>query len=192
MQLDTPMGTLQFVNEAGHTFGSVDNVRRYPFSKAPSDGYISSTHGVLLNGEPLAVFGNGGGASGIHAHSAVSRDNVVYLAVGSHVVCFEVMPFVLRWEIQADDATCFGIYFCPLKNALLSHGELEIARFSENGEIIWSAGGADIFTEGFTLHVDCIEAIDFNKKKYYFCYEDGTVLASRVAPAMDTPQVKLA
>jgi hypothetical protein len=175
MRLDMPVGKLEFVDEPGYSFGSVDNVRRYRFSLALSTGALSSKHGVLLNGEPLAVFGSSGGASGIHTHSAITHDNAVYLAVGDRVACFQVEPFVMRWVLQIDPATCFGVHFCARRNALLSHGEIEISRFSEDGAIIWSASGADIFSEGFLLHADFVEAIDFNKRSYYFSYDDGHI-----------------
>jgi hypothetical protein len=43
---------------------------------------------------------------------------------------------------------------------------LEIARVSLTGEIVWSAGGKDIFSEGFQIVGDYIEAIDFNHEVY--------------------------
>ena len=37
---------------------------------------------------------------------------------------------------------------------------------SLSGEVAWSSAGADIFSEGFELHPDYIEAIDFNRAVY--------------------------
>lgn len=70
-------------------------------------------------------------------------------------------------------ATCFGIYFDEDNSALISHGELKIARLSEVGKILWRQSGADIFSEGFVLHPKFIEVIDFYKQTYWFRYEDG-------------------
>jgi hypothetical protein len=174
MQLDAPMGTLRFIDETGYSFGSADNVRHYPFSQSSAIGdTASSIHGVLLNEKPLVVFGACGGASCIHSHSALVQRGTVYLAVGNSVFSFQPAPFEFGWALEVDQATCFGVYFHPQKNALISHGELEISRFSGTGEIIWSASGADIFSGGLTLHSDCIEVVDFNKKSYYFSYENG-------------------
>ena len=33
-------------------------------------------------------------------------------------------------------------------------------------EIVWSSGGKDIFTEGFRLLEDEVEAVDFNRETY--------------------------
>ena len=67
----------------------------------------------------------------------------------------------------------FGIYFDESHSAFISHGELKIVRLSAAGQIVWSESGADIFSEGFALHPQFIEVIDFNGKIYRFRYEDG-------------------
>jgi hypothetical protein len=51
-------------------------------------------------------------------------------------------------------------------HCLISHGELEISRVSLAGEVAWSFAGADIFSEGFALQPDSIEAVDFNRTVY--------------------------
>jgi hypothetical protein len=87
MRIASTLGAIELVNEPTYTFGSSDNVRRYPLERAPADGSRrSSTHGVLLDGEPAAVFSSGGGASGIHEHSAVVEGGRLYIAVGDSVV----------------------------------------------------------------------------------------------------------
>jgi hypothetical protein len=72
----------------------------------------------------------------------------------------------LKWSIKVDSATCFGVYYSSKHDCLLSHGECEVARVSLRGEIVWSAGGKDIFSEGFQIVGDCVEAIDFNHEVY--------------------------
>jgi hypothetical protein len=56
---------------------------------------------------------------------------------------------------------------------MVSHGELEISRVSDDGVLLWSSSGADIFTEGFSLKPECIEVADFNGRKYRFSYASG-------------------
>ena len=64
------MKIVEVVNESAYAFGSSDNVRQYPFELDLSDGYRpSSVHGVLIEGEPIAVFGTSGGTTGVHANS---------------------------------------------------------------------------------------------------------------------------
>jgi hypothetical protein len=57
-------------------------------------------------------------------------------------------------KFPMEKATCFGVHYDRDHDALISHGEPSICRFSVEGAIFWSAGGADIFTEGFSLLPD--------------------------------------
>jgi hypothetical protein len=173
MKLNTDFGLIDIVNERAYTFGSADNVRTYVFEKNLSkEARPTSIHGIILDTKPLAVFG-AGGASGVHDRSAILVKDRLYLAVGDQVVCISPKPFQFNWAVQTDPAACFGVYFEPKHTALISHGELEISRFSEHGKILWSVSGADIFSEGFELLPICIKAIDFNGQIYCFSYENG-------------------
>lgn len=174
MILQSKFGTIELINERAYTFGSVDNVRRYSFEKHLDKEYRpSSIHGILLNGEPLAVFGSSVGGTGIHEHSAILLNDDIYLAVGNHLACMALQPFKLKWETEPDEATCFGIHYEPAHSALLSHGELEIARLSTDGKVLWRSSGADIFTGEFELQLKYIQVADFNGKVYRFSYDTG-------------------
>lgn len=178
------MATIEIINEQCFTFGSSDNARRYTFELDLSGDYLpSSVHGVIVDGEPVAVFGASGGATGVHSSTLLEVNGCAYVAVGPYVVCFDTAPFQFHWSLEADSATCFGVYHHEATGALISHGELAIARFSSSGEILWSASGADIFSEGFSLEREYIEVVDFNGDVYYFRYEDGHVLAQPKIPA---------
>jgi len=177
MRLASPAGFIELIDEPTYSFGSADNVRTYPLERNLASGsHAGSTLGVLLDGVPVAVFANGGGASGIHEHSAAFVDGLLYVAVGDSVVCLSVSPIDVKWSLQVDPATCFGVHFDHAHGAFISHGELEIARFSAAGELLWNSSGADVFSEGFTLRSDCIEAVDFEHRTYRFRYEDGRML----------------
>ena len=64
MKVTTAAGEVEYVNEPAYTFGSADNTRSYHYAtNLDPDSRPSSVHGVLLNGEPLAVFGATGGAT---------------------------------------------------------------------------------------------------------------------------------
>ncbi len=82
----------------------------------------------------------------------------------------------LLWHKEVDFATCFGVYFSTKHDCLISHGECEIARVSLSGEVVWSSGGADIFSEGFKLHSDYVEAVDFNRMVYRMDIATGTAI----------------
>lgn len=174
MQIQTPAGKLSLINEPVYSFGSVDNSRQYPSERLLDlTCYPNSIHGILLNQKPLIVLGDAGGCTGIHEHSLIQHNEAIYIAVGRHVVKLNLFPLSVVWALLVDDATCFGVYVNVEHNALISHGELEICRFSEAGKILWSAHGADIFSEGFSLYSKHIQAIDFNHNTYKFGYDDG-------------------
>lgn len=122
----------------------------------------------------MVVFGAGGGCSTVHEHSGLVLDSKLYLAVGDRIVCFSPLDQRLAWSSKVDSATCFGIHYNPGRHALLSHGELEIARIDAAGEILWSSSGADIFSEGFWLEDEYVFAFDFEGREYRFSYETGS------------------
>lgn len=174
MHLASPIGIIRVVNEPTYSIGSRDNVRTYPLEMELAPGSRpTSIHGVLLDDASVAVLSNSGGASGVHEHSALFKDGLLYLAIGDSVVCLDVQAPRMIWSVRVDSATCFGIYFDDARNALISHGELEIARLDEDGSILWQTSGADIFSEAFALRPEFIEAVDFNQRSYRFSYEDG-------------------
>jgi hypothetical protein len=176
------MAKIEIINEPEFSFGSTDNSRNYLFELDLSGDYRpSSIHGVIIDDVPTAVFGASGGATGVHRNSLLQVDTRAYLAVGPWVVCFDIAQFNYNWALEIDWATCFGVYYYA--EALLSHGELEIVRFTNSGKKIWSASGADIFTEGFELRAEFVEAIDFNGRVYHFDYDNGRSLAQPINPA---------
>ncbi|PJY96885.1 hypothetical protein COO64_08565 [Pseudomonas donghuensis] len=176
MNLHTDYGLITVTNEPTHSFNSTDNRRCYA-SEIPLTDSIGSNHGVSLNGELIVVVGAGGGATDVHAHSALVIEDTMLLAVGNHIACISIVhPYRLLWSLQVDVATCFGIYWQSQRGALIAHGELAISRFPTDGRLIWQAWGADIFTEGFDLLHDHIRAVDFDQSVYRFDYDTGELL----------------
>lgn len=168
------LGEVTIVDEPAYTFGSADNVRQYGQEMNLQPSFLpTSVHGVFLNGEPVVVFGAPGGCSAIHEHSALVLNSTVYLAVGDSVVRFALDERKLIWASVVDDATCFGIYYELKRAALISHGELDVARLDENGNKLWRSSGADIFSEGFRLEEENIVVTDFNHRDYRINYETG-------------------
>lgn len=174
MQFQSPTGIITLLNEPSYSFGSTDNHRQYPIEQLLISSHSpNSIHGILLNDRPLIVLGDSGGCTGIHEHSLMLHNEAVYVAVGRHVVKLILRPFSVAWALQVDDATCFGVYINVERNALMSHGEMTVCRFSETGAVIWSTHGADIFSEGFSLHPEYVQVIDFNHNSYKFSYDHG-------------------
>lgn len=108
----------------------------------------------------------GGGPTTVHDHSALVHGQALIIAVGPRVCALRVPSLELDWNVEVDSATCFGIYYSAKHDCYVSHGELAIARVTLDGKVVWSTGGKDIFSEGFTLHDDVAEVIDFNRERY--------------------------
>lgn len=177
MDIQTPYGLITLLDEPTYSFNSTDNEHSYKHELLLTDESITSVHGVKLNGEHILVIGAGGGCTAIHKHSAIVVDDRLYIAVGDQVACLSLEhPDQILWTVKVDTATCFGIYWANQHRVLLSHGELEITRLSVDGGIIWQVSGADIFSEGFSLLTDYIEAVDFDKSVYRFDYVTGNLL----------------
>ena len=113
------------------------------------------------------------GATRVNDNSAVIVNDCCYVAIGDIACCLSLPTLELQWHITVDPATCFGLHYSERHHCLFSHGELEIARLNLNGVILWSKGGADIFTEGFEIQDQCIQAIDFNGQIYRMSFDTG-------------------
>jgi len=137
---------------------------------------ITTAHGVRCSEPQLlhsCIVYASGGSSGVHAHSALLHNDKCILAVSWFLVALQLPELNLLWHTQVDDSSCFGVYHLPDYESYISHGELSIARVSYNGEIVWSSGGKDIFTNGFILHEKYIEVVDWNNETYHIDLNTG-------------------
>lgn len=119
----------------------------------------------------------GGGATAIHDNAAVLVADVLYIAVGDQLAALSLPALKLNMSVQADNATCFGVYYCPQRDCLITYGELTIARFSLAGEVEWQTGAPDIFTGQCKLEEDAVRVVDFNGDVYRFRLDDGKCLS---------------
>ena len=168
--------TIELRNEPCHTFGSADNARTYDseyLAVAARD--VTSRHVVTCRaGETRlssVILGAGRGPSSVHAHSMVVQAGRCFVAVGSCIASLALPGLELLWLAEVDDATCFGVY--EVRDGLISHGELEIARLSLDGAVLWHSSGADIFSEGIEVRADVVRATDFNGRTYEFALDTG-------------------
>ncbi|MFT0869506.1 hypothetical protein [Pseudomonas sp. CAM1A] len=177
MKIATRQGVITVIDEPTYTFDSADNLRSYAREFIVGDDGLSSVHGVMLNDTGILVIGAGGGGTGVHAHCARVIDDKLVLAVGNQVACVSLIPpHDLVWSCKVDFATCFGLYWAARPRALISHGELEITCLSPEGDVIWKAMGADIFTGRFQLAPDHVEVLDFYDTVYRFDVVTGEAL----------------
>lgn len=172
---------VSIIADSTHSVGSADNIHAYDHEYGLEDelgeSAVTSRHAVRVsdNNEVVAtcILFAGGGASGVHEHSAIIHDESCIIAVGPFMASLEVPSLKLRWTCQTDAATCFGVYRSEKHECLISHGELEIACVSYDGQLVWSSSGGDIFTNGFTLRDDSVRVVDFNGRHYTFDIETG-------------------
>lgn len=168
----TDAGAIELVDESSRTFADVARV--YPYIHDNAGTFAPNTLvGLVVAGTPVAAFATAGGATGVHAHCAVVVRGLLYVAIGKRVACVRPQPYAFVWSAAVDDATCFGVHYDDAHDALISHGELQIARLDDAGHIVWSASGADVFSGAFRLAPDAVEAIDFDGRAYRFDYADG-------------------
>lgn len=132
--------------------------------------FVPTTAHSIHYGEPDVLHAclllASGGSTTVHARSGVLHDAQCIIAVSSFLICLQLPDLSLVWQAQVDTFACFGVYHLPRYESYLSHGELDIARVSYQGEILWSSSGKDIFTNGLTLYDNHVDVLDFKNEKY--------------------------
>src|SRR5690349_7838007 len=99
----------------------------------------------------------------------------IRVAIGSEefipdtLCCYSNPGNDLIWKVKADHDTFFGIY--PLENDFIIHGEINIYRIDENGNIKWEWAGRDIWVtingmSPFEMKKDHIILQDFGNYIY--------------------------
>jgi hypothetical protein len=170
VELESGGFTLTLLDDATYEPGSADNLRQYDREYSFVQEYRPvSKHGLICrqpDGTTRSCILLAVSATRIHEHSAVVTNDACFVGVGGMLCSLSLPTLDLRWATKVDTATCFGVYFCPQHECLLTHGELEIARVCLSGEIVWATSGKDIFSEGFRILGDYIEAVDFNHEVY--------------------------
>jgi hypothetical protein len=181
-------------NVPAYSFGSMDNRKIYSHEfRVDNEPYQpSSLHAVRVfsieDQTEVAdcILGSTGGASGIHENSAIINEASLVIAVGPFMVSLSLPDLKLNWKTLTDDATCFGVYHSKKNRCYISHGELDVARVSYDGVIEWTNSGADIFTNGFTVTDNQVEAIDWNEKLYVWDIQTGKPVNAMPNNSMNT------
>lgn len=170
MEFDYKNFKINIVDESEtYSFESRDNSRKYDYEYILDEGGYS-VHGINCKSDDgkssSCVISAPGGLSGVHDNTATIEKDVLYIAVGNSICAVTLPTLQKKWHQEVDDATCFGVYYVPEDNSLISHGELDITKLDTDGEIQWSSGGKDIFSEGFEIDYPYIYTTDFNKEIY--------------------------
>jgi hypothetical protein len=170
--LQTESYNIVINDDPTYTVGAVDNTRTYSYQYwfgqqeyQPSAKYGV---GVIKHGAEIAscIVLATHGATRVHEHSALLHNQSCIVAVSAFLCALAVPALQLQWQVQVDSATCFGVHYAAKHGCYISHGECEITCVSYTGQLLWSIGGKDIFTNGFRLYDDYVEAIDWNNEMY--------------------------
>ncbi len=180
MRISNEKYEIEIIDESLYSISSTDNIRKYSkeyilgesFDYVPRFGIVVKKADGLVNS--CFVMGTSVGVRPNDNSAVIVGENLL-VSIGNSVCCFEIPSLTIRWQRQVDTATSFGVYVSPDKKGIISHGELEIAKVSFDGELLWSASGKDIFTEGFKIFPDHIEVIDFNHEQYKITLSSGHI-----------------
>lgn len=165
---------IEIVDEPDFRLNSTDNV--FVYSKIYFDkvGYQPvSKHGIKItkDGQTItsALVCETGGATGIHDNSYITKDHSLFLCCCDTIYSFDLPGLTLNWKKQLDPATCFSIH--SFKDDFIVHGEMEVKRINQNGDVKWRFGGGDIFVTpdgapSITLMGDKIKLIDWEGNHY--------------------------
>jgi hypothetical protein len=126
-----------------------------------------------------AAIGSSGGSSVLHETAMVVEKDRILLCCSDSVFCLSIPLLALLWRTKADAATCFQIF--RYKESYIVHGELEISRLDQNGNILWQRSGRDIFVtpdgqECCLLAEQHILATDWEYNRYVLDYENGQIM----------------
>ena len=175
---------LKLLNESDFQIGSKSNnieYRKRYFTE--SDFILATKFGIqiLENGLEYqnAIIGAEGGASGLHETSQLIDNERILICCGDTVFCLAIPDLNLIWKSKVDQFTCFEIF--KIDGGYIVHGEMEISRIDENGQIVWKNSGADIFvvpddTEDFKITDKYIKVLDWNKKVYKWDFDGNEIV----------------
>ncbi|WP_276166497.1 hypothetical protein [Zobellia alginiliquefaciens] len=175
---------VKLLNESDFQIGSKDNNIEYRKSFFTESDFILATKfgiQILENGleSQNAIIGAEGGASGLHETSQIIEKERILVCCGDTIFCLGIPDLNLIWKSKVDEFTCFEIF--KIENGYIVHGEMEISRIDDDGQIVWKNGGADIFvsadkTDDFEISDNYIKALDWDKKVYKWDF-DGNEIA---------------
>lgn len=176
--------TIEIFNDSTFSINSNDNLEVYENIYFGDDAqeYPTSKHGIKLisNDKEInncLIIGSGG-ATTIHLNSSILDNDSILVCCSDSVFSISIVDLKLNWVKKLDMATCFQIF--KIENDFVIHGELEITRIDNFGNIIWQFGGADIFVsldgdDSFQLNENHIVLKDFSGTTYIIDF-NGKIL----------------
>lgn len=139
-----------------------------------------SRYGLVVkeaNGSERSLLITGaGGCTGVNERSLVALGERCFIAIGVYLLALELETLELGWQLQVDQAACFGVRLTPAADALIAHGEMEISRVSLAGDVSWRASGDDLFTGPLEVTASAVLVDDSSGDHYTFDLATGILL----------------
>ncbi len=167
---------IEVINEDNFDLNSVDNKLNYG-KIYPTDSELefnpTTKHGIRISKNGIekqsALILGFSGATGIYKNSYLIKNGILLICCSNEVYSLNLADLSLNWKSEFDIATCFGIY--EFNEDFITHGELQVNRIDQNGNIKWTFGARDIFVNPdgkteFKINGNKIELIDWQGYKY--------------------------
>ena len=174
---------IKIYDETDYDFNSSGNTKTYDKTFLNGDSNIlTSKIGVeLFEGDKFkssCLIASAGGGTGVFKNSVIVQNDNLLLCCANSIFCITIPKLDLKWKTVSDSATCFSIH--NLNEHYIVHGELQITRLDENGNIIWQKSGRDIWVtaEGINDFVICdnfILATDWDYFRYKFDFNGNLI-----------------
>jgi hypothetical protein len=140
-----------------------------------------SRYGLVVKdangGERSLLITGAGGCTAVNERSLVALGERCFIAIGVYLLALELETLELDWRQQVDRAACCGVRLTPTADALIAHGEMELARVSLAGDVAWRASGDDLFTGPLELTASAVLVDDSCGDRYAFDLLTGIRLA---------------
>ena len=175
-----------YEEDRGYNPSSVDNVISYDqyYSIAEERASLLTQIGIKtidLSDEIIkrVCIAASGGATGVHKRCCVLSSNTITICCANTVFNLTLPDLALRWKTKSDDATCFEIY--ERDEGYIVHGELQISKLDDKGNILWQFTGNDIFTtptgrNAFRIENDIIYATNWDNVVFKLNADTGELL----------------
>ena len=171
MRFDLGQYQIQIEIDSLYDSHSTDNQTIYTKQYLLGEESIVTQIGIRIfeyeNEISSCIIGAEGGATTIHENSQIVENNKILICCNDSVFCLEIPTLNLSWKKEVDKTTAFQIF--KHDKDYIIHGEFEITRIDEKGNIKWQNNGIDIFVSqneknDFEISEKNIKAVDYENR----------------------------
>jgi hypothetical protein len=140
---------IEVINDEGYVLNSPGNQNHYQHViHDPKDVYQPSAKYSISVKETGVELSNviicaSGGSTGIDEHTYIIKHDTLIVCCTNHIYALQIPSLNLLWKQNLDQVCCFSIY--EFEGDLLIHGETQVSRITNTGDVKWTFGARDIF-----------------------------------------------